>query len=78
MSFLILNILNFNLSLEGKCNSGGDWSCCNSNYKCPVGEGDCDYNSDCIGDLVCGTDNCGAGFLAGMDCCEEPPPPLLG
>ena len=43
--------------------SGGD-SCCDSKPGgCSVGEGDCDNDSHCAGDLVCGKDNCdGPGF----------------
>lgn len=36
---------------------GGD-SCCTSSNPCGKGEGDCDYDNDCIGSLACGTDNC--------------------
>ena len=38
---------------------GGD-SCCDTKPGgCLVGEGDCDNDSHCKGDLVCGMDNCG-------------------
>ena len=41
---------------------------------CDEGEGDCDTDSQCAGDLKCGNDNCqefteGAG--ATSDCCYE-------
>ena len=32
-----------------------------------MGEGDCNADSECAGDLVCGTDNCPWGD--GDDCC---------
>ena len=43
---------------ENTC-CGGD-SCCDTKPGgCLVGEGDCDNDSHCKGDLVCGKDNCG-------------------
>ena len=54
------------------CN-GGD-SCCSSDNMCGDGEGDCDYDGDCISG-VCGTDNCvGEGFDSTDDCCIGPFP----
>jgi len=52
-----------------KCHGGDD--CCGKNgYKCDVGEGDCDKDSDCKDGLVCGSENCvGAGFDKWDDCC---------
>ena len=47
-----------------------DTSCCSSSRQCGLGEGDCDDDEDCSGDLVCGTDNCAAG-RATLDCCES-------
>ena len=53
-------------------NNGG--SCCTSSNQCGEGEGDCDGDSDCRGNLVCGTDNCnGPSYMSSwMDCCETP------
>ena len=51
------------------------WTCCTIDSKCEEGEGDCDNNSECIGDLVCGTDNClGSEHPQLGDCCEKPTP----
>ena len=58
----------------------GDDDCCTADNQCIVGEGDCDNNADCLGDLVCGADNCGiynggdrGGDYDGTDdCCEDP------
>jgi len=52
-----------------KCD-GGD-SCCTEEYPCGEDEGDCDSDSDCAGDLICGKDNCprGTTFEDGDDCC---------
>merc|ERR1711942_450794 len=47
-------------TMEATCSvcNGGD-SCCNGN--CGEGEGDCDWDMGCAGDLVCGVDNCPQG-----------------
>ena len=39
--------------------------------QCEEGEGDCDKDEDCKGDLVCGTDNCRVpqGILNEFDDC---------
>ena len=53
-----------------ECDSvNSDFKCCNATAPCGLGEGDCDKDADCAGDLVCGTDNCAAGSSR-MDCCE--------
>lgn len=31
----------------------GDWDCCSPQNPCPAGEGDCDSDSDCLGNAVC-------------------------
>ena len=49
-----------------------DKECCSVTNPCGVGEGDCDINRECIGDLVCGTDNCGPEFESNADCCFDP------
>ena len=52
-----------------------DKSCCgHGGYKCGLGEGDCDRNSDCAEGLRCGEDNCpqGGHFERNDDCCETP------
>ena len=47
---------------------------------CNIGEGDCDFDNQCLGDLKCGEnnnfdDNCiGEGFDATDDCCYDPNP----
>ena len=44
--------------------------CCTAENQCDVSEGDCDEDDDCLGDLVCGTDNCLPEFPDTHDCCE--------
>ena len=53
----------------------GQNSCCTATNPCPLGGGDCDSDSDCQGNLVCGTDNCKGfhpGSYDGADCCMIP------
>ena len=66
MRFYIFN-------LKGDCN-GGMFSeltnCCNATHPCNIGQGDCDADEDCLGNLVCGRQNCGPGFFwNSTDCC---------
>ena len=52
------------------CN--GDDTCCTSSNQCDIGEGDCDKDLDCIGNLFCGKDNCvGDTFEEDDDCCTD-------
>ena len=45
--------------LDTVCDAAtADSDCCTSSNKCSLGEGNCDSDSDCEGDLVCGTNNC--------------------
>ena len=58
------------------CNaSKNDKNCCKSSNPCSIGEGDCDKDSHCAGNLVCGKNNCkqfdNAWSDASFDCCEE-------
>merc|ERR1711974_197476 len=51
-----------------------DWKFC-KNQICQKGQGDCDRDSECAGDLVCGEDNCREfhqGAKRTADCCTEP------
>ena len=62
--------------LEGmKCL--GTWArCCTEDNPCTEGDGDCDTDDQCIGQLRCGENNCGLNgtigyFEAESDCCED-------
>ena len=46
------------------------YACCSSSDKCGLAQGDCDFDSDCIGTLVCGKNNCQWPFPSDADCCE--------
>lgn len=57
---------------------GTDTGCCTEDEPCDLGDGDCDEDSQCRGDLICGDNNCPAGndqidsallWNAGDDCC---------
>ena len=58
------------------CGNIETWGCCSSSNPCGVAEGDCDYDDDCQGHLLCGTDNCLSPFPSDAannpDCCYEP------
>lgn len=59
--------------------TGQEGGCCTKEKPCDVGEGDCDTNEQCRGQLVCGSNNCpkdGFNWNYGDDCCfnfEEKP-----
>ena len=57
------------------CNGGlreQNRECCSKKNPCKEGQGDCDDNFECEGDLVCGRNNCGPHFLwHSADCCER-------
>ena len=44
-------------------------ACCSSSNPCDLNQGDCDNDSECSGDLVCGKDNCPFPFPSDADCC---------
>ena len=49
----------------------GDDNHCSLAKPCPLGEGDCDSDDECQGDLVCGYKNCdGSQYGANDDCCK--------
>ena len=63
---------------DTRCNGSPstDWSCCAHDDPCYEGGGDCDRDSDCIGSLKCGNNNCrnefssdGSNWSSAADCC---------
>ena len=63
----------------GCADGSGGPTCCTSSHQCGEGEGDCDKDVDCAGDLKCGQgngldDNCDTslGFPGDYDCCYDP------
>ena len=56
------------------CRGGG--TCCQVGQKCYEGEGDCDYDEDCMPGLRCGVNNCrvksGYEWHKDTDCCYKP------
>ena len=48
-----------------------DQECCSVEQPCGLGQGDCDKDDECSGDLVCGRDNCGVEYKSPTaDCCQ--------
>ena len=49
-----------------------DWDFCSSSNRCKYKEGDCDNDSECVDDHVCGQNNCRHFWndaVSGADCC---------
>ena len=44
--------------------------CCSEENPCGVGEGDCDHDNECEGELTCGKNNCADFPSPKADCCE--------
>jgi len=65
-----------NAKAKGLRCHGTDNGCCTADQPCKIGDGDCDLDNQCAGDLVCGTDNCPWGD--GDDCCMEDPGVEIG
>ena len=42
--------------------------CCSSTNLCTVNQGNCEVDSDCIGNLQCGKNNCNSNFPNGTNC----------
>ena len=58
--------------LSGHCNGVKyDRECCSAAAPCAINEGDCDSDSECQGDLTCGSNNCPAPFPSDADCCSS-------
>lgn len=53
-----------------RCN-GQDDSCCTKQTPCKENDGDCDFDDQCAGNLICGSNNCAWGD--GDDCCMKRP-----
>ena len=67
------------LIFTGCADGSGGPTCCTSSRQCGEGEGDCDSDVDCAGNLKCGQgngldDNCNTslGFPSSYDCCYDP------
>ena len=75
INFVIRNKVSTDFPQGPRCT--GDDSCCDSDNPCREMEGDCDYDSDCFGPMVCGSNNCPNElfFEDTDDCCEIPSRP---
>ena len=55
------------------CNGTEALGCCTALKQCGVGEGNCETDADCVGQLKCGIDNCDKSlFPDNTDCCYQP------
>ena len=45
---------------------------CPNMWNFEKGEGDCDTDAHCSGNLKCGLNNCGSSMADGLDCCYDP------
>ena len=74
----ISTILAIGPDIQSGCHHGfygyGLGECCTESNQCGMGEGDCDEDIDCFGDLKCGNDNCDPylGLSDTHDCCFNP------
>jgi hypothetical protein len=62
------------------CDGDGstNFDCCTNDAPCVKGNGDCDFDTDCAGDLYCGEDNCllyhstlNSAWETTADCCTD-------
>ena len=74
---IMTKFLNLDFGADCQGTPSTDWNCCSDAFPCLSGGGDCDEDSQCDGDLVCGSDNClrdfssgGSNWVAGADCCR--------
>ena len=71
------HIVTSDIAEDCKGSPSTDWNCCSDAFPCMLGGGDCDDDSQCAGNLVCGSDNCQRDFsssnshwMTGADCCR--------
>ena len=79
LKILVIAALTTGTGCQDGFNGNGGGSCCSGFNQCREGEGDCDRDSDCFGDLKCGQgngldNNCDSsfGFPSSHDCCYDP------
>ena len=74
MGSKISSDFNYDVFILERCDGGlrnETRECCSVSSPCKEGQGDCDTDEECRGDLVCGRNNCGNKFdWKSADCCE--------
>ena len=71
---LLTPLIESNTGCDGKLPGRDGITCCTTSNKCEIGEGHCDSDADCTGNLVCGKENCLSIFghsPSDFDCCKE-------
>ena len=59
---------------DGKHKDRDGANCCTISNICDIGEGHCNSDNECKGNLVCGTENCKSIFghsPSDFNCCKE-------
>merc|ERR1711935_909886 len=74
--FLVFLLCVYSAGVSGAPRCTGGNSCCTEDNKCGEGEGDCDYDNQCLDDLSCfkGGSGCirGSNFDHSDSCCVDP------
>ena len=71
-----LSLIWYVLDGNARCESGAHsqiQECCDTSHPCGEDQGDCDNDSECLGSLVCGKNNCNLSKFptSKIDCCEK-------
>jgi len=64
--------LGANARVTASSQSSTNFDLCTEDAPCTAGQGDCDNNNECAGDLECGINNCPEGEDPLADCCYDP------
>ena len=74
--WLRLPVIKISIIISDLVCRGKDNGCCTKENPCFEGDGDCDYDNQCYGDLKCGKQNCakkyGGFWDQNDDCCYRP------
>lgn len=70
-----LSVIVYILVKKNQCNAGSHseiHTCCDEMNPCKEGQGDCDNDADCLGNLKCGKNNCDRSKFPSSrtDCCK--------
>ena len=74
MMIYIPHLIESTSGCDGKLLGRNGSECCTISNLCEIGEGHCDSDSECTGNLVCGTANCLPIFRHSppdFNCCKK-------